>query len=139
VHDYPERKVLAITLVRYLCPRCRATWRMLPVFAARMLWRSWPVVEAKTLEPQTPAAPTIPERTVRRWCARLATDAKLIKGVLRERGGAAYAAVATAARNAATRLQLVLAHAKVMGAKVGQRLARLTATIHRLMPGVRVM
>jgi hypothetical protein len=138
LHDYPERKVLAITLVRYLCPKCEATWRMLPMFVARMLWRSWPVVEAKTLG-SGPAAPTVPKRTVRRWRARLAAAAEWLVGVLRERGDGVLAALAAAVGDAATRLQLVAAYAKAMGAQDGQRLARLATTIHLLAPGVRLM
>jgi hypothetical protein len=138
VHDYPERKVLAITLVRYLCPKCKATWRMMPMFMARMLWRSWPVVEAKTLG-SGPPAPMVPKRTVRRWRVRLTTAAESLVGVLGEHGGATLTALAAAVGDAATRLQLVAAYAKAMGAKVGQRLARLASTIHLLAPGVRLM
>lgn len=138
LHDYPERKRLALTLVRYLCPECGATWRMLPLFVARMLWRSWPVVEATTLGPHRPTV-TVPGRTARRWRARLATVAESLVDLLLEHGGTVLAAVAEAVSVAATRLQLVMAYAKVTGARVGQRLARLAATIHSLVPGVRVM
>src|ERR1700731_3080984 len=50
VHDHPRRKPCGepemppeVTLVRYICaaPECRATWRMLPGFLARHLWRAW--------------------------------------------------------------------------------------------------
>ena len=140
VHDYPERKVFLITLVRYLCPACRATWRMMPLFLARMLWRSWPEVEAETLGPAPPAeAPRVPRRTVRRWRARLATAAASLVGVLRERGSAALAMVAAKVGAAATRLELVVAFTEATGAQVGQRLARLAASVHGLVPGVRLM
>jgi len=140
VHDYPERKVCLITLVRYLCPACRTTWRMMPLFLARMLWRSWPVVEAETLGPSPPAgAARVPARTARRWRARLATAAAALVGVLRERGSEALATVAAKVGEAATRLQLVVAFAEATGAQLAQRLARLTATVHGLVPGVRLM
>jgi hypothetical protein len=148
VHDYPERwlyaeeharRRTAITLVRYLCAACRATWRMMPAFVARMLWRSWAVVEAVTLEPPRPAAPLVPERTVRRWRARLGTAALLLVGVLREHGGGALESLATAVGSAATRLQLVEAYAAALTVAVTERLAGLAAVLHRLAPGVRLM
>jgi hypothetical protein len=139
VHDYPERKWLAITLVRYLCPVCGATWRMLPVFVARMLWRSFPTVEAKTLGPASPSGPRVPERTVRRWRSRLATAAQLLLKVLREAGDAALNAVAATVKETATRQDLVMAYAEGTKPPTGQRLAWLAGTIHRLAPGVRLM
>jgi hypothetical protein len=138
VHDYPERKWLAITLVRYLCPVCGATWRMLPLFVARMLWRSWPTVEAKTLGPASPSAPRVPERTVRRWRSRLATAAEALLQVLSKARDAALDAVAAAVKETATRQDLVMAYAEGT-TPTGQRLARLAATIHCLAPGVRLM
>ncbi len=140
VHDHPERAVLLLVLVRYLCPACGATWRMLPRFAAPLLWRAWPTIEAETLgPPPPPAAPRVPARTVRRWHARLRTAAVLLLGVLREHGEMALAAVTAAVDEAGTRLQLVVAHAVATGARVAQRLARLAAVIHGLAPGVRLM
>ena len=140
VHDYPERKVLLLVLVRYLCPACGATWRMLPLFAARLLGRSWPTVEAETLgPPPPPTAPRVPARTARRWRARLRTAAVLLLGVLRAHSDATVAAVAATVGEVGTRLQLVVAHAAATGVQVAQRLARLAALVHRQMPGVRLM
>jgi len=139
VHDYPVRKWLVIVLVRYLCPACGATWRMLPLFVARMLWRSWPTVEEKTLGPASPSAVTVPKRTVRRWRARLATAAGSLLEVLRKAGVAALVAVAAAVEETATRLRLVMAYAEATAPPAGQRLAWLAGTIHRLVPGVRLM
>jgi hypothetical protein len=139
VHDYRERKRLLIILVRYLCPACRATWLMLPLFVARMLWRSWPTVEGAAIGPAAPAAVTVPKRTVRRWRARLATASSSLVEVLRKAGDAALVAVAGAVEATATRLRLVMTYAEATATPIGQRLARLAATIHRLVPGVRVM
>ena len=139
VHDYPERKRLLIILVRYLCPACGATWRMLPLFVTRMLWRSWPVVEAATIGPRLPAAATVPKRTVRRWLARLATASASLVEVLHKAGDAAQVAVAATVEAAATRLRLVIAYAKIAAVPTGQRLSRLASIIHRLVPGVRLM
>jgi hypothetical protein len=139
VHDYRVRERLPITLVRYLCPACKATWRMLPLFAARMLWRSWPTVEGATIGPASPSAVRVPERTVRRWRARLATAAASLVEVLRRAGETAIVAAATAVEATATRLRLVVACAEATAAATGQRLSRLAATIHSLVPGVRLM
>ncbi len=139
VHDYPVRQWLVIILVRYLCPACGATWRMMPLFVARMLWRRWPTVEEKTLGPAAPTAVTVPERTVRRWRARLATAAGSLLEVLRKAGDAVLVAVAATVEETATRLCLVMAYAEATAPPAGQRLARLAATIHRLAPGVRLM
>ena len=139
VHDYPERKRLAITLVRYLCPICRATWRMLPLFVARMLWRSWPTVETATIGPASPTAVRVPERTVRRWRARLRTAASSLVELLRKAGETALDAVAATIDATATRVRLVMAYVKMAAVPTGQKLSRLAATIHRLVPGVRLM
>lgn len=139
VHDYPERKRLVITLVRYLCPACKATWRMLPLFVARMLWRSWPAVETATIGPASPAAVRVPERTARRWRARLQTAASSLVELLRKAGETALDAVAAAVDAATTRRHLVIAYAKIAAVPVGQKLSQLAATIHRLLPGVRLM
>ena len=54
VHSYPERRPRgepgmppALLLVQFRCaaPGCGATWRILPKFLARQLWRAWPTVE----------------------------------------------------------------------------------------------
>lgn len=140
VHDYIERKRCMITLVRYQCPACRATWRMMPLFLARMLWRSWPVVEAKTLESSPPAGgPSVPARTARRWRERLRTAAAALVSVMHERGSTAVAAMAAKVGGSATRLDLVVAFAEAMVAPIAQRLARLATTVHGLAPGVRLM
>jgi hypothetical protein len=141
MHDYRERKVVRITLVRYLCPACRATWRMMPAFVARMLWRSWREVEAATLGPSLPAgeARRVPARTTRRWLARLVSAAASLVGIFRERGSVVLANVAARVCEAVTRLELVAAFASATRAQPLQRLAPLAAMIHDLMPGVRLM
>ena len=145
VHDYRERRLreepdpaapAAVTVVRYRCIGCRAVWRILPLFLARLLWRSWPVVEAATLGPApAPAAPQVPLRTVQRWRARLATAALLLVELLRDAGRVVLGEVAAHA----TREQLVVAYATAYTLPPGRRLARLAAVIHRLAPGVRLM
>jgi hypothetical protein len=146
VHDYRGRILRGeagspvIEVVRYWCPSCTAIWQVLPLFLARRLWRSWPVVEAATLGPPPPAsAPTVPERTVRRWLGRLASAAVLIAQVLATSGDPTLAAMATAAGFEATRAELVLVHARESRVGVGERLSSLAALLHRLAPGLRLM
>src|SRR6266478_5708225 len=52
IHDHPQRllvgetKTVVIKIVRYICAStdCQATWRLLPAFVARHLWRQWATV-----------------------------------------------------------------------------------------------
>ena len=81
VHDYLSRTLRGairpqIHIIRYLCAdaRCGATWRILPAFVARHLWRAWATV-ADAVSAQ-PAAMTIARRTAQRWRARLQARAK---------------------------------------------------------------
>jgi hypothetical protein len=48
---------MEICIRRYICANkeCQATWRILPAFLARHLWRVWPTVERVAL-PATPPA-----------------------------------------------------------------------------------
>lgn len=65
VHDYRERKALAVMLhvvvmvVRFICvnPKCRATWQVLPAFLARHLWYTWRAVEQETAAEVTETGP----------------------------------------------------------------------------------
>jgi hypothetical protein len=139
VHDYPERTVLLLILVRYLCPACGATWRMLPRFAARLLWRDWPTVEAETLgPPPSLGAVRVPPRTVRRWRTRLATAAWTLVQLVLSAGVAVGGAVRMLARGA-TRETLVVALARDAGTPAGWRLAAAAALLHEQQPGVRLM
>jgi hypothetical protein len=67
-HDYVERRprgapdvAAEIRIRRYICANkeCQATWRILPAFLARHLWRVWPTVERVAL-PATPPAVAVP-------------------------------------------------------------------------------
>jgi len=141
VHDYRDRLLdgAALVLVRYWCPGCGATWRMLPGFVARLLRHTWPVVEAATLgPPRSSTAPRVPPRTVRRWRGRLAAAAWALVQLLR----AAAAAVATAVRTLgrqATRRDLVVTLAQIAGTPAGLQLATAAALLHDLQRGVRLM
>jgi hypothetical protein len=149
VHDYPRRKPRGepgmppeITIARHLCadPACEATWRILPAFLARHLWRVWPTVErtvGKT--PPLPSAAPIPERTERRWRSRLGCSAKQLVLLLATSGGALLEAIAQSVGLDATRLTLVDVHAQRVAVPKGQRLGDLAALVHRLERGLRLM
>jgi len=146
VHDYRTRVLAAepdlpaITVIRYLCPLCKATWRILPVFVARHLWRSWKVVEANALDDRPPPSwPKVPERTRRRWRARLLAAARQVVDVLASSGIALMKDLARRLGLEGTREQLVQAYATLKSLASGLRLAELASLVHHLAPGARLM
>lgn len=161
-HDYVERKprgapdgVTEIRVRRYICANkdCQATWRILPAFVARRLWRVWPTVEHTVSDalpppppappppctPPTPSASSVPERTARRWRERLAARARQLVVLLATSGGALLEAIAKRAGLDATRFELVGAYAHVAATPRARRLADLAALIHRLHQGLRLV
>ena len=149
VHDYRTRMLLGdpagiVTVVRFLCSSCKATWQMLPAFVARHLWRSWPTVE-KAVEPPTPrrsappAEAPIPPSTQRRWLRRLTASAALLVVTIATGESPALTAVAGAVGLDGTRRALVREHARTASVSAGQRLTQVAALVHRLAPGVRLM
>jgi hypothetical protein len=153
VHDYRSRILLAepgdpeagksvarIVIHQCAAESCGATWRILPLFIARLLRRSWPVVEAETIGPPRKAdAPPVPKRTARRWRARLRSRARQLVQVLATSGGAMLTNLAQQLGLDATRGDLVLAYATACDVRAGQRLAGPAALVHRLCPWVRLM
>jgi hypothetical protein len=154
VHCYPERRPRGdaglppvIRIVQYICASsdCGATWRILPRFLSRHLWRAWATVERVVkldecaVEPAaTPAVP-IPERTLRRWRARLAASARVLVVLLAASGGPILEGLATHLGLDTTRGGLVVAHAEHAELAAGERLSALAALVHRLERGMRVM
>jgi hypothetical protein len=147
VHEYRHRILLAdeqegITIVVYRCAHeeCGATWRILPAFVARRLWRSWRTVERETVEPSpSPARPVVPARTRRRWRERLAMAARPLVQLLAAAGRAALTRVAQAVGLDGTRRDFVVAFAQATTPASGARLAAPAALLHRLCLGVRLM
>jgi hypothetical protein len=154
VHDYPRRKPIGepgvppeITIVRYICAdaSCGATWRILPAFLARHLWRVWPTVERTVSAPQplpvapAPIAKPIPKRTTMRWRARLASIARQLVVLLATLGGELLEAIAKEVGHEAARSELVDVHARRMETPPGRRLADLATLVHRLEGGLRLM
>ena len=149
VHDYPERRprgeacALVLRIVRHICaaPACAATWRILPAFLARHLWRHWRTVERTALPGAPPErhAPPIPRQTAARWRARLAAEAKQLVVLLATSGGALLELLAKTVGLDTTRQALVDAHTVVAESLVGRRLAEVAALVHRLERGIRLM
>ena len=140
LHDRRERKArgsgrAVVTVVIFLCAKCFATWRVLPAFLARCLWRTWEVVEAALLEDERPAV--VPARTVQRWHARLAQAAIAATQALATSGDPTLRAVAQQVGLAAPRDALVQAYAAAV--ETPSLLAPLAALLHRLSPGLRLM
>ena len=148
VHGYRERLVAGeddqsvVRIVIHRCAQrlCRATWRILPAFLARRLWRTWGTVEQEVLgDAAVPARAPVPRRTVRRWRKRLQSSARQAVQVLASSGGALLTRVAQAVGMEGTREDLVEKLAAQQGTAVGSRLGSAAALLHRLHPGVRLM
>ena len=123
-----------VTVVIFLCAKCFATWRVLPAFLARCLWRTWEVVEAAISDGERPQ---VPARTVQRWKARLAQTALAATQALATSGAPMLRAVAQRVGLAASRGALVKAYAEATTSP--SLLAPLAALLHRLSRGLRLM
>lgn len=146
VHQYRERVLRAdpdepvATVVVHQCAHCGATWRILPAFVARRLWRSWRTVEIETLQDAPPRdRPKVPSRTVQRWLARLAAAARHLVQVLAASGEQTLWRLAVAVGMHGTRRELVEAAAAASDTPSGRWLADPAALVHRLCPGVRLV
>lgn len=142
LHDRRERKArgsgnASVMVVIFLCTKCFATWRVLPAFLARCLWRTWEVVEAALLKGGRPAAVPVPARTVQRWHARLRQAAIAATQALATSGDSALRVVAQRAGLVASRQALVEAYAESV--ETSSLLAPLATLLHRLSPGLRLM
>jgi len=122
--------VPVIGIVIFECAECSATWRVLPAFLARCLWRTWAVIEREASGATCGSSPAVPARTVRRWRARLAQAAVMPIQVLAVAGDR-LRAVAQHVGLRATRQELLIAH--------GEGIAAMAVLLHRLAPGVRLM
>lgn len=146
LHDLRDRKVRGgadggftiVTVVIFLCAKCSATWRVLPAFLARCLWRTWMVVAAAVgFSRRRGDEPDVPERSRQRWCARLALAARVPTQVLASSGDATLRGVAQSAGLEASRRALVGSFAAAFAAAAP--LASLAELLHRLSPGIRLM
>lgn len=149
VHCYPERHPRGepgmppvVRIIQYICAAsdCNATWRILPMFLARHLWRAWKTVERVTKgDSPAPTAPPIPERTQCRWRSRIAAAARVLVVLLATSGGIALETLAARVGLDASRAELVEAHTVVANVAPGARLAACAALAHRLERGMRLM
>ncbi len=134
VHDYRWRVLRAepespgVRIVRYICTRCGAVWRVLPRFMARFLRRSWAVVEAATgcRSHRSSAAPHVPGRTVRRWTSRLNSRLGALAAMLSGDASAARRVV-----EEQTRRELAMTFDGDLG--------QVATWIHQLDPGARLI
>lgn len=151
VHCYPERHPrgeagmpVVVRVVQYICAaeECGATWRILPLFLARHLWRVWRTVERALKPSDTPASPdspSIPGRTRTRWHERLASSARALVALLAVSGGIELEGLAKDVGLDGTRAELVDAYVAAAGATAGARFAPLAGLVHRLERGLRLM
>ena len=142
LHDRRERKArgsgnAAVMVVIFLCTKCFATWRVLPAFLARCLWRTWEVVEAALFEGERPLAVPVPVRTVQRWHARLTQAALAATQALATSGDPALRVVAQRVGLVASKQALVKTYAASFA--TSSLLAPLATLLHRLSPGLRLM
>lgn len=124
-----------VTVVIFLCADCFATWRVLPAFLARCLWRTWDVVEAALFDEKRPTA--VPSSTVRRWRGRLSQAAKAAMQALAISGDPTLRTVAQWVGLDCARATLVVAYSEAIPSP--SLLAPLAALLHRLIPGLRLM
>ncbi len=132
----PAGAVILIAI--YLCIGCHATWRILPRFLARHLWRRWNVVEAQTVLELPRSWPKVPGRTRRRWLLRLRSSADVLVQLFASSASQGLESVASSSGLKSTRATF----AKTYSAAVSGDLAAfadLAAHIHRLLPGFRLM
>jgi len=139
LHDRRERRAVGpgsavVTVVIFLCAKCFATWRVLPAFLARCLWRTWDAVEAAISDG---GRPQVPACTVQRWKARLAQTARAARQALATSGAPMLRAVAQRVGLDASRGALTKAYAAATESP--SVLAPLAALLHRLSPGLRLM
>jgi hypothetical protein len=133
-----------VRIIQYVCAaaECGATWRILPMFLARHLWRVWKTVERVVMPagvPRSTGATPIPARSEQRWRARFAASARMLVVLLAASGGMALEALASRVGLDASRADLTAAHAEVTRAAPTARLAALAELVHRLERGLRLM
>lgn len=139
LHDYRERVLRGdperthIRIARYKCVACKAVWRMLPMFVARWLWRSWRVVEAETMSrARSILRPSIPLRTAQRWLARLETSAQRLIFMIIESTFPWTKSFVNELRGEQSRSAFIQAYAIAAGSVPGARFSHPAAVVHRL-------
>ena len=147
IHSYRERQLrgtateaaqlATVRIVVFICTRCSATWRVLPAFLARGLWRTWLVVVSVLLGSRGQHEPVIPARTRQRWLRRWANSARVLGQLLASSGSEPLRAVVQAVGLDCTRSALFDAYAKATSCR--EPFAALAALLHRLGAGLRLV
>jgi hypothetical protein len=123
--------VPVVPILVFICAACRATFRVLPAFLARCLWRTWDVIEQEVqVTPRRRETPPVPPRTVQRWRSRLAQAARMPVQVLVVAGGWL--------REMAERVGVDASRGELVSA-FDNDFTALAALLHRVAPGVRLM
>jgi hypothetical protein len=135
IHDRRARKLdgrgsESIEILIFRCAKCRAVWRVLPVFLARHLWRTWKAIGDALDEARTRRS--TPVRTRQRWLKRLRERATKLVVVLGQLGPARSEAIAQLGHDHMRR-DVIAAFGGVA------LLAKLAALVDHHVPGVRVM
>lgn len=136
-----ERGETRIRILRYVCvaPDCRATWRVLPAFVARHLWRQWTTVaRAIAGDPDRHDGPRVAARTRRRWNSRLDSAARQLLHLLTEHDDEDVTKFVQVAGFDSTRRELVelFTAGRVLGT---HGIADIAAAVHIIEPGIRLM
>lgn len=125
---------LPILIAVFRCSGCGGIWRVLPGFVPRWLHSSWKVVH-DAIEGR--AKKLVPERTRRRWVARLRQDGSRPARVLVVSGASYLRELVAKLGPSPSRGKLLSAYAIICPAVVA--VASLAELLHRMMPGIRLM
>jgi hypothetical protein len=128
---------LVETVRMYRCSvkRCGAVFTVLPAVIARHLWRLWKTVEDATREKLEVASSTLD-----RWKERLGSSARqLVETLTSKASSLISASMCSALAEARTRSDLVETFRSSFREQSFGALALLSAWIHRLVPGIRLM
>lgn len=132
-----RRHEVRLDIRRYRCRRCHAVVQVLPAFVARNLWRLWRTVESAVVTPGRLAWVLVPERTLRRWRARVMLAARVLLHVLSSLRTAVLGELVAGLGLDATRRALLVAFRPLAG--VVGALAALTVLLGKVVPGLRMM
>lgn len=159
IHDERPRLLLghaarSTSIARFRCSNraeCGAVVQVLPAFVARWLWRSWETVES-AMEPAPPRpeasaaeppAAVVPDRTRRRWRARLGASAAMVIAALATALGAStwMGQFVKSVGLGSSRAEAVAAYRRQATPlpSPGLVYAGLAAVLHRVAPGLRLM
>lgn len=123
---------IVVQIRLFACACCGAIFTILPAFIARHLWRTW-----KTVESVVSGRERAPQTTTARWFSRLGSDALQLVQVFNVsiQGAVSEALVRSRPSIRALFVDVIKPFLRASSS----HFARITAWIHRLAPGVRLM